>query len=702
MTRWMDAFEPVVDAARASARPLEDRPQQAALGQAVLDAIATKKNLLGEAKTGTGKSYAYLVPGILATRQGLRVVVSTETTALQDQLVDKDLPFLHKIYGDFKFRCLKGRSWYLCINRAKVSVLGNRHLHSLVEQLERAPRSLLGDGERRDVQRYLNREVDKDTWALISGESAFCADAGCKPDKCWSSRAREMALDAHVVVVNHALLRTDADMQLMSDGEVSLLGKIDVLVVDEAHTLDRVLVDGWTQEVKPWDVWEAESEIDDALGTISMHVEVGNMAYRIDQAFEALTAFMESSTTFLSRMAAANGMHPDQWKRQNYALCEYVISGNPSGDLIRAMMDYELENPKRLDGVMHVLREAQRMIEHGLADMAEVNAKGLRKVRKGARRCRELIDTLELIRESITTRNGIVVKNGVPFGVIAEGITMKKRGDSVIIKVVPLDVSYRAERTLWRGRTSILVSATLADPTKAGDMTYVQASLGVPEADEVLVDSPFAFQDQQLVYVTPAQSPPVSVAGARYSIDELLEVIEASNGRTLALFTARAELDHAADEIRYLQSIGKFNYPLLVQDSSSDKQRLVTQFREDEHSVLLATKSFFTGVDFPGSTCSTVAICKFPLPQYNSLCKQQIEWWRRRGFPAWYEREALLVFAQAVGRLIRAESDRGVVALLDQRLANPRERVFATAEIGIRETGSRTTQSIEDVRSFLS
>lgn len=700
---WDNIFQPIMDAGTISGLPVYVRPQQARLGQAIIETIESKSNLVAEARTGVGKSAAYLIPAIskFLSDRSTRTVVSTETTALQDQLVDKDLPFLHSVYGNFKFRCLKGRSWYLCINRAKMSAIGNRSLFGLVMQLEKLPRTRLGDGERRDVEKAIGHEIDNDTWSEIAGESGFCADAGCKEDHCWSTRARTLAAAADIVVVNHALLRTDADMQIMSDGEVSLLGKIDVLVVDEAHTLDKVLIDGWTRELKPWDIWEAQGEIDEALGRSAMHVEVGNLGYKVNEAFNELSAMLDSVTKFLSQKAAVSGMQPGQWSRQNFALCEYVISGNPPAELVRAMVDYEGENVGRAQRVIQTLQTAEKKISDGLACAIDEGGGGLRKLRKGVRRCQELAETLRLVSAALPTRNGIVVQGGVPYGVIVDGITMKKRGDSVIIRVVPLDVSSRAERTLWRDKTSILVSATLADPTRAGDMGYVMASLGVPDADTLLVDSPFKFAEQQRIYITDASRPPVPVPGARYSLEELVEIIEASRGRTLALFTARSELDHAVEEIRYLQSQGRFDYDLLVQDKDSNKQKLVEQFKSNRHSVLLGTKSMFTGVDFPGETCSTVVLCKFPLPQYNSLAKQQIEWWRRRSYPAWYEREALLVFSQAIGRLIRSETDHGVVALLDQRLAHPNERVYSTASVGIQATGSRVIQTIDEVREFL-
>jgi ATP-dependent DNA helicase DinG len=227
----------------------------------------------------------------------------------------------------------------------------------------------------------------------------------------------------------------------------------------------------------------------------------------------------------------------------------------------------------------------------------------------------------------------------------------------------------------------------------AGDFRYTLKSLGLEDSEAlvfVTVNSPFDMAKQQLVYLTPEKDTQVDVPGAQYSFQELKRVLEASDGRSLVLFTARTELEHAADEFQR----SDFPHSVLVQERVSNKQLLVDEFKRDTSSVLLATKSFFTGVDFPGETCSVVVLAKYPLPQYNVLCRAQVAWWRSRGFPNWYEREATLVARQAVGRLIRTESDHGVVALLDQRPGMHQKIIDACA-------GSYVTRDVEDVKKWL-
>lgn len=683
---------------------LEQRPQQRHLGWAVVDSIEKKMNLVGEARTGTGKSFAYLVPSIYAVKNApdekpVRVIVSTETTALQDQLTNKDLPRLHQIYGGFRYRSLKGRSWYYCHNRARMNSRGSQEVHDLVDRLGKHLHGGLGDGERLDCEKRLGHDIDSHTWELIGGNSEFCADNKCKDDECFSSRARTLALNAHIVVTNHAMLRTEADMR---DNEMSILGEYDILIVDEAHTLESVLVDGWTTSTSPWEIAAAQGHINDALQRATMAVSPrGALGEQLARAFDGFDDALKNITKFFKmRATAASDGRPVDWRRENYPLAEVYLSGSPASAMIAAMEEYETKTPERIRTLAKVLQEAAEYLKEASDAFAEQGLGGIRKVNKGARAARELNQLLTLVDKSLATRDGIVMHYGVPHGVIVEGLRSRNGGESVRLKVVPLDVSGRAAQLLWPHSTNILLSATLTDPTD-GTFTYSASSLGIAEYQTVMVDSPFTYATQQLVYVTPAEDELVDVYGARYSLDELIKIVDASNGRTLILFTARSELDHAYEQLTHLQDIGRFKYPIYYQDKTTPKQKLVDAFREDEHSVLLATKSFFTGVDFPGATCTTVAICKFPLPQYNTLCKQRIAWWRSRGFSKWYERESLLVFAQAAGRLIRSETDHGVVALLDQRCADERTSVYRTSRIGITATGSHTTSSIADVSSFL-
>lgn len=666
---WSDAWGTL-----NSSGVLEERPQQRTLAEAVFAVTDNGGTLVGEAGTGTGKSFAYLVPLIWRVRSKERSVVSTETTALQDQLVDKDLPLLKEKFGGFTYRSLKGRSHYLCLNRAP------QH-HGIVVRLQ-SRLGALGNGERRDVERVLGYRLDDADWEVLSGDADFCAQNACKPDRCSSSRARKLALEADIVVCNHAVLRTHAEME---DG---LLGDFKHLVVDEAHTLEKVLVDGWGEELTPYDRHKSMKSVWDGLDAAYL----SDQAPRAEEAEKLMLDAFKSAVVLhklILHKQLDRAVDEYSWQRHGFLLSEQYLAGAWSQGVVTALEEYELQGPGRLAAAAATFED----IEKKLTASLDVVDSGKRKVRKGATAARRLSRVCGIVSEALQTRDGIVVKYGVPYAVIGDGWKAWKGDFDVRIRCVPLDVSRRTKEDLWDGLRSVtLVSATLSDAAP-GDFSYTLKSLGLEDASPlqvVTVNSPFDYAKQQLLYLTPEKETEVDVPGARFSLNELERILRATQGRALVLFTARAELDYAAD---VLQRRG-LPHQVLIQEKVSNKQILVEEFKRDTSSVLLATKSFFTGVDFPGETCSVVVLAKYPLPQYNALCRAQIAWWRKRGFANWYDREGTLVARQAVGRLIRTERDHGVIALLDQRPGMHDKIVSACA-------GSYVTQDVEDIKRWL-
>jgi Rad3-related DNA helicase len=402
----------------------------------------------------------------------------------------------------------------------------------------------------------------------------------------------------------------------------------------------------------------------------------------LDDGIQIIVKFFVALTT------QRKGVRPDEqdWKRETFTLSQQYLSGPQTPAVVSLLSSLEEDAPKKFERAATQFKKLHTMLK----DAHEGADSGKRKIGKGVTASKKLLDISDKIAESLTTRDGIVHRYGAPYVILADGWKAYKGDFNVRIRCVPLDVSRRAEETIWRGKRSVtLVSATLSDMIP-GDFTYISASLGLKPTATVMVNSPFDYAKQQLVYFSDLTRPPVDVPGAQFSVDELEKLLEASDGRSLVLFTARSELDFTAEE---LQRRG-FPHEILVQEKSSNKQVLVEKFKEDKHSVLLATKSFFTGVDFPGETCSLVVLAKYPLPQYNALCRAQIEWWRKRGFHDWYDREGTLVFRQAIGRLIRTEKDHGVVAFLDQRIGM-REKAANVCAM------SPVTNNVDDVRKWL-
>jgi Rad3-related DNA helicase len=365
------------------------------------------------------------------------------------------------------------------------------------------------------------------------------------------------------------------------------------------------------------------------------------------------------------------------------------------------MDTFEQDVPSRLARAKATLEDTVKHLQHAIETARDQSIKGvLRDMGAGVRAAKNLLDFCDTMLNVPTTKDGIIQKFGVPHAVVLDGYETRDGKHRVKVRTVPLDISGRLA-PLWQGRAAVLLSATLTDLT-TGTFGYAALSLGFPQHESLKTASPFLYHEQQAVYVTPGRAPVVeTVDRAQYSFDELLELLAASEGRALVLFTAKAELEDCVQRLRQLQAAGDFPHRLLVQEKGADKQELLKHFKEDRDSVLVASKSFFTGIDIPGEALSLVVLCKFPLAQFNVVCRKQIDHWRRRGYKNFYEHASLTTFQQAAGRLIRSSGDRGVVAILDQRVTRATEKVSHTAKIGVKALGSSVIRSTDDVRRFL-
>lgn len=698
-TLWADIFAPVMAQGR------EVRAGQAMLGQAIIDAIESKGNLVAQASTGTGKSLASAIPLIHAVKEAkkknrsYRAAISTETLALQTQICEKDLPELLNLYGGFTFRKLMGRSNYLCFEVAKGAAVGDLTMNRIIEKLKAAQTRLV-DGERPEVEKIIGYPLTNEQWSKIASTSQFCPDNMCSGEQCYSTRARAMAQSADIVVVNHAILATDIEMKISSgDGPLAdgLIGTINALVVDEGHQLEPVLVNAWTKELTERDLTQQGASLQEGVElarTVKNHETMGLIVNNAIEDVMNLLANIKKYYMLLDEKAGG------KWEDSSTALSLKYPLGRPNGALAAAMDEFEGENPKRILRAIEAMEKVTKWIGPVLEQARLDKVKGVRKISKAARAASDLHETLLIISKAFETKDGIIQQYGT-YGALVDGWKKRDGTPGMTIRLVPLDVSTRA-KAIWgsgNSQTNVLLSATLTDLTD-GSFRYARQCIGFPEGPELNVDTPFSLQTQQLVYITPANRE--LVEDARYSFSELLDLIQVSRGRALVLFTSRKELDWAAEQLTALKHMGHFPYQLLVQEKDADKAKLMKTFKADVSSVLLATKSFFVGIDVPGESLSLVALVKFPLPRYSAECRQQITHWRSRGFSRWYERESLTVFQQAAGRLIRSSGCKGVVALLDHRAMDTTSNVYKTMKLGVESLGSPVTQDISAVKTFLS
>jgi len=692
---WTPAFAPLI----AEGRTI--RLGQAQFGQAVFDAFGTKTHLINESPVGTGKSFAILIPLIVKILEGKkkkdhkRGVVSTETLALQKQLETKDLPALARLYPGFSFKVLRGRSNYFCADQAMQSSIGDKSISSIFSVLEGRIESL-GDGTKSACEKALGREIDPKLWKKICGSTGFCNDNTCKTDRCFAGKARVEALAADIVVCNHSIIQTDIDMKGSGGAFVDgLLGDFDYLVIDEAHSLARVLIDGWTESLSEWEVMEMTSAVTKAITKSASMFPTEVMGYYAATATEELSDVIASFIRFYGRLANKNG---EQWDNTSTAVSLKYVVGEKDSGFLATMREYEEENPKRLKEAARNLTHVQTHLEKTLTHMRENEIVGTRDISKGLRASKKLIELSGILESAMESKNGIVFQYGVNYGVLCDGWVKRDGTNTCSIRMIPLDISSKAAAIWEQADSNILTSGTLRDPVD-NSFRYAKASLGFPEAKELVVETPFDFRKNQLVYVTPASQRPTE--DTVFSMNELTQLIGATKGGTLVLCTSKRELKIVAEQLRAMKAGGSFPYNIYVQEDEVDKNKLAEQFEHDTHSILIGLKSFFVGISIEGDSLRHTAFIRFPNERYNTECRMQMEIWAKKGFHQWYAMRSLESFNQGKGRLIRTVTDRGLISILDIRINDQTSNVFRTAKIGIDAAGSYVTRDIDVVKRFM-
>ncbi|OII70624.1 ATP-dependent DNA helicase [Streptomyces sp. CC77] len=599
-----------------------ERPGQVTMAEAVGQAIDDGSHLLVQAGTGTGKSLGYLVP---ALAHGDRVVVATATLALQRQLVERDLPrtveALHPLLRRRpEFAMLKGRSNYLCLHRLHEGVPQEEE-DGLFDPFEAAtPTSKLGkdllrlrdwsDETETGDRDDLTPGVSDRAWSQVSVTSRECLGATkcAYGAECFAEAARERAKLAEVVVTNHALLAIDA-----IEG-APVLPPHEVLIVDEAHELVSRVTGVATGELTPGQVNRA----------------VRRAAKLVDEkAADQL-------------QTAAEGFE---------RLMELALPGRLE------------EIPEDLAYALMALRDAGRNVVSAL----------------GATRDRSVQDEDAVRKQALASVENVHAVAERILGGSEYDVVWYERHDrfGASLRVAPMSVSGLLREKLFADRSVVLASATLK---LGGDFNGVGASLGLaPEGVEgddlpvwkgIDVGSPFDYRKQGILYVARHLATPGREAGRADMLDELAELVEAAGGRTLGLFSSMRAAQAAAEELR-----GRLDRPILLQGEDTLGE-LIKNFAADPETCLFGTLSLWQGVDVPGPNCQLVVMDRIPFPRPDdplmSARQKAVEEAGGNGFMAVAATHAALLMAQGAGRLVRATGDRGVVAVLDPRLANAR------------------------------
>jgi len=607
----------------AQAHPeYEYRPGQLEMARAVMRSFEEKRHLIVEAGTGTGKTLAYLVPAVSSALAGNgRVIISTGTKNLQEQLMEKDIPFLQSILpGRFNATYMKGRSNYLCLHR-----LARAEDSPVLEGLEEvdyfeevslwAKQTQIGDrAELATLPESLS------FWRHIDARPDTCLGQKCPDfDPCFITRMRDRAREADIVVVNHHLFF--ADLALRNGNYGSVLPEYTAVILDEAHLIEDVASEYFGSQVSNY-------QLDDLVRDIGMlKIEDAEVDREVTKSTARLAGFSDNFWMGFRDGRGEEGRFPivpGTFAKRNR---DGGYEATPLGDLYMALVGAITRVETTLDAVQDKPADIENLV----------------------RRLRQLRFELEFI---VTGSDKKFV------------YWIERRNRGIFLRASPIDVAGLLQDKLFdEVPTVVLTSATLSS---GGNFGFIRDRLGLDTADDLIAESIFDYQSQAILYLPARMPDPRSREWAEAAAAEVVRILNATEGRAFVLSTSYAGMQSLFENVW-----AEIDYPCLVQGSAS-KGQLLKRFRETSNSVLFATSSFWQGVDVRGDQLSCVIIDKLPfaVPTDPVVAARQ-RYIEDLGGSSFYEYsvpQAIISLKQGLGRLIRSTTDRGVLAVLDPRL----------------------------------
>jgi DNA polymerase III epsilon subunit family exonuclease len=670
----------------------EQRPEQVAMAAAVAQAFNDGEALMVEAGTGTGKGIAYLVPAaIYAAQRGERVIVSTNTINLQDQLFFKDIPDLQRIMDQalgpttdrrppttedsrithhasrithqeeppFTAALLKGRGNYLCLRRYQALRRDERlqpeEVRTLLKVQLWLPTTSTGD-----KAELLLMDRENTAWGRINATLETCTKMRCPHfNECYLFKARREAEAAHLVVVNHALLLANLEI------EANVFPPYDHLIIDEAHNLEEVATDQFGFEVDQAGLLEFLDNLFESgganivgglLSELPVHfresaASQGDMdkANAVAEAMRpAVVRGRESVYDCFNRLTAFVTQEAEVSSYDPRLRLTQAVRKNPAwAEVERAWENLGLHLNTIGDGLGKL--EAL-LVDLATAEMLEYDALLLR------------VQSLKRYATEVRVNTGHIIFGGSEE--LITWLTHDRQRDTLTLSAAPLSVAELLQANLFSQKsTVVLASATLAVD---GGFDYVKKRIGLDEPTELMLDSPFDYQKQALVYI-PQDIPEPNQKGYQPALeDALIALCAATGGRALVLFTANSALRQTYRAIQ--EPLENQGIAVLGQGLDGSRRSLLERFKEFPRTVLLGTTSFWEGVDVVGDALSVLIIAKLPFsvptdPVFAARSEGFADPFNEFGVP-----QAILRFKQGFGRLIRSREDRGIIAVLDKRL----------------------------------
>jgi ATP-dependent DNA helicase DinG len=614
----------------------EFRPGQLEMAEAVESALADKRHLIVEAGTGTGKTLAYLIPAILS---GKRVVISTGTKNLQEQLFYKDVPFLQKHLSTPISVCyMKGRSNYACRKKIYESertafLTGMEEIadFQIIREWERATET----GDRAEIRTLPEGST---AWAKIDARRDLCAGSKCEQfDRCFITLMHQRAVESDLIIVNHHLFF--ADLALKDDDFGAIIPEYDAVIFDEAH------------------------EIEDVVGQY-FGVSVSNLQMHDLRRDIAVQARMKNfGSAELDRILQTAEEMADRFFG--------LFASNEGRAAFRSHQSFVEEHESEYMDLLHAV---------------ELIGLQLNLIKNAPE------DVIPLFRRAQDYRARLRFWMEDPRQSFVYWV--ERRGRGLFLQATPIDVAPILDQSLFdRISTVVLTSATLA---VAGGFDFTEQRLGLRNARTLIVESPFEYERQSLLYVPQHLPDPRSPAFTASAADEIVRILKHSEGRAFVLFTSYQQMRQVYDRVSL-----EIDYPTLLQ-GTGPRSALLDEFRNTPNSVLFATSSFWQGVDVQGEQLSCVIIDKLPFAVPNDpIVEARVNAIRDSGGVPFYQYQipqAALALKQGFGRLIRSKTDRGVLAILDNRITKQRYgQVFFDSL-----PSYKFTTTLKDVEAFFS